>query len=575
MSSSTSSPVEIGAPVSVSAARMNSLVADVELRRRAARSPSPCSRRWRSESLAYQPPSDRGDAGRPGAPRAASISGTTTSSVPSDGEARRARASSTSPSTLNSRAARDARARRRAPRTCADVVLVARAARGASRSARRTSAQPRAGLDDRDVELLVARVDAAGRAVAAERAGRGDERPATRRRATRPRRRRGPSACSGRPATPARAARRRRRRAGRAAASAAARGAAASTDSPVARDVDERPPVGARRPRRSRVGASGVGGEPRRPRSRSSGRPSQRANEFAVPIGTTASGRPGAQREQRRRAERPVAAGDDDAVDAGEPLGASAPSTLADRRSKSRAHGVDRRALAQQRARRRAARSAAPDFVLATRARRTGGHLASYLARGARRPTPEPGATRSLRARLAGGPLARAHRPGRPARSTGSSARDLQSRRRSSRASRRYTDAGEHAALWYALGAGRRCALDRRPRGRVAARDARRSSSPSSSTPRVKARLPPPPPRARGPARARQAVPTSLSFPSAHSSTSFAPPAATRALVPAPAARCTAPRRSWPSRGSTSASTTPPTSWSGPCSARRSGARAR
>jgi membrane-associated phospholipid phosphatase len=142
-------------------------------------------------------------------------------------------------------------------------------------------------------------------------------------------------------------------------------------------------------------------------------------------------------------------------------------------------------------------------------------------------PAPEPGARRSLRARLAAGPVVR-----RIAlfdiRLYTLVRRDLQVP-----AARRvvllYTTAGEHAALWYAVGAGGLLA-DRRRRSFW-----RRAMAGIFATQLVNTAI-------KGVFRRRRPaleelpalvkVPTSLSFPSAHSSTSFAAARAYSALLP-------------------------------------------
>jgi undecaprenyl-diphosphatase len=132
-------------------------------------------------------------------------------------------------------------------------------------------------------------------------------------------------------------------------------------------------------------------------------------------------------------------------------------------------------------------------------------------------PAPEPGATRSLRARLAAGPVARRvaivdlriYRLFR---------RDLQTPR-AHRAITLYTDAGEHAALWYAVGlAG---ALSDRPNARSWERAmlgvfvAQVTNAAIKNVFRRKRPLLDDLPHL-------VAVPTNLSFPSAHSASSFA-----------------------------------------------------
>lgn len=141
--------------------------------------------------------------------------------------------------------------------------------------------------------------------------------------------------------------------------------------------------------------------------------------------------------------------------------------------------------------------------------------------------TPEPGADRSLRARLRAGPFARA--VGRI---------DLAVYRRLRRDLhhaaiephvRRFSMTGEHAALWYAVGV---CGLvadpHRRPRWRRAMLAVLVTQLLNTAAKAVV--------RRRRPAfedlPALVKVPTSLSFPSAHSSTSFCAARGFSALVP-------------------------------------------
>jgi membrane-associated phospholipid phosphatase len=142
--------------------------------------------------------------------------------------------------------------------------------------------------------------------------------------------------------------------------------------------------------------------------------------------------------------------------------------------------------------------------------------------------TPEPGAKRSVRARLAGGPVARwtAKADLRLYRLV---RRDLQVPA-AERVVTAYTTAGEHAALWYAVGL-TGVALDRRDRHgwwramagvlatqmvNTAVKGVFRRTRPAFED------LP-----------ALVSVPTSLSFPSAHSSTSFAAARAFSRRLPA------------------------------------------
>ena len=143
-------------------------------------------------------------------------------------------------------------------------------------------------------------------------------------------------------------------------------------------------------------------------------------------------------------------------------------------------------------------------------------------------PTPEPGAKRSVRARLAGGPIARRIAK-LDLRVYTIVRRDLQLPA-AQRAVTTYTLAGEHAALWYAVGLTgavvdrRRAACWRRAMVGVFATQLANTA--------VKMVF-----RRRRPALeelpALVAVPTSLSFPSAHSSSSFAAARAYSALLPA------------------------------------------
>lgn len=142
-------------------------------------------------------------------------------------------------------------------------------------------------------------------------------------------------------------------------------------------------------------------------------------------------------------------------------------------------------------------------------------------------PAPEPAARRSLRARLAGGPIARRLaladvRLYRLARSRG--------RRPWARAAvRRYSATGEHAALWLALGAAG-AALDRARRDRWL-RGAGAVLATYLFNTLIKGAV-----RRRRPAfedlPALIATPTQLSFPSAHASSSFAAAQAYRGLLP-------------------------------------------
>ena len=146
------------------------------------------------------------------------------------------------------------------------------------------------------------------------------------------------------------------------------------------------------------------------------------------------------------------------------------------------------------------------------------------------RPAPEPGATRSLRARLAAGPLARRIaladiRLYRLIRSD-----DLQVEV-AHPVITAYTKSGEHAALWYVVGiAG--MLLQPRDADRY-----RRAMVGILATQLLNTAI-------KGVFRRRRPaleelpalvkVPTSLSFPSAHSSTSFAAARAYSVVAPAP-----------------------------------------
>jgi undecaprenyl-diphosphatase len=140
---------------------------------------------------------------------------------------------------------------------------------------------------------------------------------------------------------------------------------------------------------------------------------------------------------------------------------------------------------------------------------------------------PDPGARRSLRARLAGGPLARAVGIAdvRLYRAVRSAARPP----RVVRWVRAYSSLGEHAGLWLGIGAAG-AALDRPRRRRwLAATEAVASAYLLNTA--FKALF-----RRRRPALeelpALIATPTALSFPSAHSTSSFAAARAFSALVP-------------------------------------------
>jgi membrane-associated phospholipid phosphatase len=143
------------------------------------------------------------------------------------------------------------------------------------------------------------------------------------------------------------------------------------------------------------------------------------------------------------------------------------------------------------------------------------------------RTVPEPGATRSLRARLAAGPLAHAIAVGDV-----KLYRFVRVRMQVPRARRviaAYTTAGEHGALWYALGL--TCmAADRRHRRRW-----RRAMVGILTTQLINTTVKDIF-RRRRPALEELPslvkLPTSLSFPSSHASSSFAAARAYSALLP-------------------------------------------
>jgi undecaprenyl-diphosphatase len=142
-------------------------------------------------------------------------------------------------------------------------------------------------------------------------------------------------------------------------------------------------------------------------------------------------------------------------------------------------------------------------------------------------PPIDPGARRSLRARLAAGPLAR-----RVALADVRLYRAVRSHGRAPAvrvAVRRFSRLGEHAGLWLALGAAG-AALDR-PRRRRWLRAARGVLGAYLFNTAIKGVV-----RRRRPALeglpALISTPTSLSFPSAHASSSFAAARAYSALAP-------------------------------------------
>lgn len=144
------------------------------------------------------------------------------------------------------------------------------------------------------------------------------------------------------------------------------------------------------------------------------------------------------------------------------------------------------------------------------------------------RQAPEPGATRSLRARLTGGPLARRVAKA-DLRLYTFVRRDLQVPP-AQRVVTAYTTAGEHAALWYALGL-TAMAVDRGNADQYRRAMFGLLATQLTNT-AVKAVF-----RRRRPSLeelpALVKVPTSLSFPSAHSSTSFCAARAYSAVLPA------------------------------------------
>ncbi len=150
-------------------------------------------------------------------------------------------------------------------------------------------------------------------------------------------------------------------------------------------------------------------------------------------------------------------------------------------------------------------------------------------------PPPDPGARRSLRARLAAGPLAR-----RVAVVDLRLYRLLRGRAQGSSLEapvRRFSNLGEHAGLWLALGAGG-AALDAPRRARWASALATIAGAYVANT-AVKHVV-----RRRRPQLeelpALVATPTSLSFPSSHACSSFAAAAVYAPLLPAPPLYATA-----------------------------------
>jgi hypothetical protein len=146
-------------------------------------------------------------------------------------------------------------------------------------------------------------------------------------------------------------------------------------------------------------------------------------------------------------------------------------------------------------------------------------------------PTPpfraDPGARRSLRARLRGGPLARAI-AGVDVRLYRLLREDAQSARLE-RPIRRFSSLGEHAALWLAIGAAG-AAVDRRRRERwLRAGGSVLSAYLLNTALKVVVRRKRP---HLDKLPALISTPTSLSFPSAHASSSFAAARAYSSLLP-------------------------------------------
>lgn len=130
---------------------------------------------------------------------------------------------------------------------------------------------------------------------------------------------------------------------------------------------------------------------------------------------------------------------------------------------------------------------------------------------------PEPGATKSLRARLGAGPLARAigRIDLRLYRAVRSGLHDPAAEPHI----RRFSMTGEHAAVWYAIGAaGLALDVGRRPRWRRALLTVLVTQLVNVALKTVVRRRRP----AFDDLPALVAVPTALSFPSSHASTSFA-----------------------------------------------------
>jgi membrane-associated phospholipid phosphatase len=141
---------------------------------------------------------------------------------------------------------------------------------------------------------------------------------------------------------------------------------------------------------------------------------------------------------------------------------------------------------------------------------------------------PDPAARRSLRARLTGGPLARA--AGRCDARLYRLLRDDAHSARLERPIRRFSSLGEHAAVWLALGAtGAAVDAPRRARWLRAARAVLAAYGLNTLLKLVVRRKRPA--LDELPALVRTA--TTLSFPSAHASSSFAAARAYSSLIPA------------------------------------------
>jgi membrane-associated phospholipid phosphatase len=142
--------------------------------------------------------------------------------------------------------------------------------------------------------------------------------------------------------------------------------------------------------------------------------------------------------------------------------------------------------------------------------------------------TPDPGARRSLRRRLAGGPVARAvaRADVRLYRAVRSAARP----RRVVRWVRRFSKTGEHAAVWLCLGAaGAGVDVARRERWLRATEAVAAAYLLNTAFKTVFRRRRP----VLDDLPALIATPTALSFPSAHATSSFAAARAFSALAPA------------------------------------------